>query len=66
MKSNNHLSFYFSPHSVSSSKKLISIKPSTQSPYLRAVLSGKTRCSSNQKNDDSNMAAALRYISRSR
>lgn len=65
MKSNSQ-PFYFSPHSLKSQKLEVSANPSIQSPYLRAVLSGKARNSSPARSADSNMAAALRYINNSR
>jgi len=64
MKSNGQPSLYFSPHSLKGHKEPVA-KPSTQSPYLKDVLSGKTRRGT-VKMEDSNMAAALRYISSTR
>ena len=66
MKSNSQSSFYFSPHLLKAVKGDLSAKPSVQSPYLKAVLSGKTRTSDHSKAEDSNMAAALRYIAGSK
>ena len=66
MKSNSQSSFYFSPHLLKAVKGDLSVKPSVQSPYLRAVLSGKIRTSDPSKARDNNMAAALRYIAGSR
>jgi hypothetical protein len=65
MKSNGQPSLYFSPHSLKSQKQEVSATPPVQSPYLRAVLSGKTKTSS-ARNADSNLAAALRYINSGR
>ena len=66
MKSNNQPSFYFSPHSLKALKQEPTAQPSSQSPYLRAVLSGKNRSANHSQTANSNMAAALRYITRSR
>ena len=66
MKNNNQPSLYFSPHAMKAQKQEPPAKHSFQSPYLRAVLSGKTRSSSYSKATDSNLAAALRYIVNSR
>jgi hypothetical protein len=65
MKSNGHPSLYFSPHSPKSQKQEPLAKPSHQSPYLRAILSEKTISRPGRllsMNNDSSMAAALRYI----
>ncbi|MGB3154825.1 MAG: hypothetical protein WBB06_09500 [Chitinophagaceae bacterium] len=66
MKNNNQPSLYFSPHPLKAQKQEPPAKNSIQSPYLRAVLSGKTRTSSHAKTTDSNLSAALRYIVNSR
>lgn len=66
MKSNSQPSNYFSPHSLKAVKGDPSASASVQSPYLKAVLSGKTRTSDSSKVVDNNMAAALRYIAGSK
>ena len=44
MKSNAQSTFYFSAYPLKALRKEASAKPSsTQSPYLKAILSGKTR-----------------------
>jgi hypothetical protein len=44
MKSNDHPSFYFSAYPLKALTNEASAKPSSnQSPYLKAILSGKTR-----------------------
>ena len=44
MKSNDHPSFYFSAYPLKAVTNEASAKPSSnQSPYLKAILSGKTR-----------------------
>ena len=66
MKSNSQPSNYSSPHSLKVVKTDPSANASVQSPYLKAVLSGKTRTSDPSKTGDTNMAAALRYIAGSK
>ncbi len=68
MKSNGHPSLYFSPHSLKSQKQGASVKPLSESPYLRAVLSEKTitRPGRLLSMGNSSMAAALRYITQSK
>ncbi|MEP6699729.1 MAG: hypothetical protein ABJA85_00370 [Bacteroidota bacterium] len=66
MKSNIQPSFYFSPHSLKALKPEPTAQQLSQSPYLRAVLSGKTRSANHSQTANSNMVAALRYIARSR
>ena len=66
MKSNSQPSLYSSPHSLKAVKVDSSASTSVQSPYLKAVLSGKIRTSDPSKARDNNMAAALRYIAGSK
>lgn len=68
MRSNGHPSLYFSPHSLKSQKQGLSATPISQSPYLRAVLSEKTitRPGRLLSMNNSNLAAALRYIAQSK
>lgn len=69
MKSNAQPSIYFSPHVPKGPNQEPSAKSSYQSPYLKAVLNGKTRVAENQSASlmaDSSLAAALRYIAHSK
>lgn len=61
--------FYFSPLMAKGQNQEPPAKPSHQSPYLRAVLNGKTRVAENARasqKTDSSMMAALRYIANSK
>ncbi len=68
MKSNAQ-PFYFSPYVAKGPNQEPAAKASHQSPYLRAVLNGKTRVADNARASlmaDSSMTAALRYIAHTR
>lgn len=69
MKSSAQPSLYFSPHAPKGPNQEPSAKPSHLSPYLKAVLNGKTTVADNARASliaDSSMAAALRYIANSK
>lgn len=70
MKSIVQPSLYFSPHSLKAVKELpASANSFNQSPYLKAVLSDKRVAGSTARvlsMASSSMAAALRYIARSK
>ena len=67
MKSSSHLSMYFSPFAVKSSRPETAVK-SAQSPYLKAVLSDKRPFGRAQQASpgNSSLDAALRYITNKR